>query len=78
MLRAVAVWVTFQDNSGTQIAGGFLSNSPKISPRLKKRATQIEVLLMDVDGTMTDGGVTLLPVASPDVKVQLFFAAPTR
>jgi 3-deoxy-D-manno-octulosonate 8-phosphate phosphatase (KDO 8-P phosphatase) len=32
----------------------------KISPALKKRATQIEVLLMDVDGTMTDGAVTLL------------------
>jgi 3-deoxy-D-manno-octulosonate 8-phosphate phosphatase (KDO 8-P phosphatase) len=33
---------------------------PKISPSLKKRAAQIELLLMDVDGTMTDGGVTLL------------------
>ncbi len=32
----------------------------KISPALKKRAAQIEVLLMDVDGTMTDGSVTLL------------------
>ena len=32
----------------------------KISPALKKRAAQIKVLLMDVDGTMTDGGVTLL------------------
>lgn len=32
----------------------------KISPALKKRAAQIELLLMDVDGTMTDGGVTLL------------------
>ena len=31
-----------------------------ISPGLKKRAAQIKVLLMDVDGTMTDGGVTLL------------------
>lgn len=37
-----------------------MSTSPKISPRLKKRAAQIEVLLMDVDGTMTDGSVTLL------------------
>jgi 3-deoxy-D-manno-octulosonate 8-phosphate phosphatase (KDO 8-P phosphatase) len=37
-----------------------LPNSFKISPALKKRAAQIEVLLMDVDGTMTDGGVTLL------------------
>jgi 3-deoxy-D-manno-octulosonate 8-phosphate phosphatase (KDO 8-P phosphatase) len=32
----------------------------KISPALKKRAAQIKVLLMDVDGTMTDGGVSLL------------------
>ncbi len=38
--------------------------SPKISPALKKRAAQIQVLLMDVDGTMTDGGVTLL--SQPD------------
>jgi 3-deoxy-D-manno-octulosonate 8-phosphate phosphatase (KDO 8-P phosphatase) len=33
---------------------------PKISPALKKRATQIKLLLMDADGTMTDGSVTLL------------------
>jgi 3-deoxy-D-manno-octulosonate 8-phosphate phosphatase (KDO 8-P phosphatase) len=32
----------------------------KISPALKKRAAQISLILMDVDGTMTDGGVTLL------------------
>jgi 3-deoxy-D-manno-octulosonate 8-phosphate phosphatase (KDO 8-P phosphatase) len=32
----------------------------KISPALKKRAAQIELLLMDVDGPMTDGSVTLL------------------
>jgi 3-deoxy-D-manno-octulosonate 8-phosphate phosphatase (KDO 8-P phosphatase) len=32
----------------------------KLSPLLKKRARQIKLLLMDVDGTMTDGGVTLL------------------
>jgi 3-deoxy-D-manno-octulosonate 8-phosphate phosphatase (KDO 8-P phosphatase) len=31
----------------------------KVSAALKKRATRIEVLLMDVDGTMTAGGVTL-------------------
>jgi 3-deoxy-D-manno-octulosonate 8-phosphate phosphatase (KDO 8-P phosphatase) len=41
-----------------------LTGSPKsfgkISPGLKKRASRICVLLMDVDGTMTDGGVTLL------------------
>jgi 3-deoxy-D-manno-octulosonate 8-phosphate phosphatase (KDO 8-P phosphatase) len=32
----------------------------QIPPALKKRAAQIKVLLMDVDGTMTDGGVSLL------------------
>ncbi|MGB0013227.1 MAG: HAD-IIIA family hydrolase [Candidatus Sulfotelmatobacter sp.] len=32
----------------------------KIAPALRKRAAQIKLLLMDVDGTMTDGGVTLL------------------
>src|SRR5215470_11033447 len=32
----------------------------RISPALRKRASQIKVLLMDVDGTMTDGSVTLL------------------
>jgi 3-deoxy-D-manno-octulosonate 8-phosphate phosphatase (KDO 8-P phosphatase) len=37
-----------------------VASFPKISPALKKRAAQIELLLMDVDGTMTDGGVTLL------------------
>jgi 3-deoxy-D-manno-octulosonate 8-phosphate phosphatase (KDO 8-P phosphatase) len=33
--------------------------SPKISAAVKKRAARIKVILMDVDGTMTDGGVTL-------------------
>jgi 3-deoxy-D-manno-octulosonate 8-phosphate phosphatase (KDO 8-P phosphatase) len=37
-----------------------LPGLPKIPPDLKKRAAPIKVLLMDVDGTMTDGGVTLL------------------
>jgi 3-deoxy-D-manno-octulosonate 8-phosphate phosphatase (KDO 8-P phosphatase) len=37
-----------------------LASHPKISPALRKRAAQIQVLLMDVDGTMTDGGVSLL------------------
>jgi 3-deoxy-D-manno-octulosonate 8-phosphate phosphatase (KDO 8-P phosphatase) len=37
-----------------------LPGLPKIPPGVKKRAAQIKVLLMDVDGTMTDGGVTLL------------------
>jgi 3-deoxy-D-manno-octulosonate 8-phosphate phosphatase (KDO 8-P phosphatase) len=36
----------------------------KISPALRKRASKIRILLMDVDGTMTDGGVTLL--SQPD------------
>ena len=36
----------------------------KISDALRKRARGIQVLLMDVDGTMTDGGVTLL--SQPD------------
>jgi 3-deoxy-D-manno-octulosonate 8-phosphate phosphatase (KDO 8-P phosphatase) len=37
-----------------------LTKFPRISPALKKRASRIKVLLMDVDGTMTDGSVTLL------------------
>ena len=37
-----------------------MADHPRISPSLRKRAAQIKVLLMDVDGTMTDGGVTLL------------------
>lgn len=37
-----------------------MASYPKVSAALRKRAAQIEVLLMDVDGTMTDGGVTLL------------------
>jgi 3-deoxy-D-manno-octulosonate 8-phosphate phosphatase (KDO 8-P phosphatase) len=41
-----------------------LAGLPKISPALKKRAAQIKLLLMDVDGTMTNGGVTLL--SQPD------------
>lgn len=36
----------------------------KISAALKKRAARIKVILMDVDGTMTDGSVTLL--SQPD------------
>jgi 3-deoxy-D-manno-octulosonate 8-phosphate phosphatase (KDO 8-P phosphatase) len=38
----------------------FLDRSSTISAKLKKRAAQIKLILMDVDGTMTDGGVTLL------------------
>lgn len=37
-----------------------LAGFPKVSLALKKRAAQVKLLLMDVDGTMTDGGVTLL------------------
>jgi len=37
-----------------------LAGSRKISAALKQRAAQIKLLLMDVDGTMTDGSVTLL------------------
>jgi 3-deoxy-D-manno-octulosonate 8-phosphate phosphatase (KDO 8-P phosphatase) len=37
-----------------------LARFPRISLALKRRAAQIELLLMDVDGTMTEGGVTLL------------------
>jgi 3-deoxy-D-manno-octulosonate 8-phosphate phosphatase (KDO 8-P phosphatase) len=40
-----------------------LPGALKISAALKKRAAQIKVLLMDVDGTMTDGSVTLLSQA---------------
>lgn len=38
--------------------------SPTVSAALMQRARQIRVLLMDVDGTMTDGNVTLL--SQPD------------
>lgn len=41
-----------------------MAGTIKISPALKKRAARIKLLLMDVDGTMTDGGVTLL--SQPD------------
>jgi 3-deoxy-D-manno-octulosonate 8-phosphate phosphatase (KDO 8-P phosphatase) len=37
-----------------------LPNHFKIAASLRRRAAQIQVLLMDVDGTMTAGGVTLL------------------
>ncbi len=40
-----------------------MARVPKISAALKKRAAQIKVLLMDVDGTLTDGSVTLLSQA---------------
>ena len=37
-----------------------MADFPKLTAALKKRAAQIKVLLMDVDGTLTAGGVTLL------------------
>jgi 3-deoxy-D-manno-octulosonate 8-phosphate phosphatase (KDO 8-P phosphatase) len=37
-----------------------LARASKIPPALKKRAAQIKLHLMDMDGTMTDGSVTLL------------------
>ena len=40
-----------------------MARLPKVSAGVRKRAAQIKVLLMDVDGTMTDGGVTLLSQA---------------
>jgi 3-deoxy-D-manno-octulosonate 8-phosphate phosphatase (KDO 8-P phosphatase) len=40
-----------------------LARTTKVVPELKRRAARIKVLLMDVDGTMTDGGVTLLSQA---------------
>ncbi len=41
-----------------------MSKFARIPAALKRRASQIRVLLMDVDGTMTDGSVTLL--SQPD------------
>lgn len=37
-----------------------MAHNLRIPAALKKRAARIKVLLMDVDGTMTSGGVTLL------------------
>jgi 3-deoxy-D-manno-octulosonate 8-phosphate phosphatase (KDO 8-P phosphatase) len=42
------------------ILEAYLARVLKISPALKKRAALITLILMDVDGTMTDGSVTLL------------------
>src|SRR5215813_4938504 len=46
------------------IFGGSLVRMAKISSTLKKRAAKIKVVLMDVDGTITDGSVSLL--SQPD------------
>lgn len=40
------------------------SRMNKVSASVRKRAAQIKVMLMDVDGTITDGSVTLL--SQPD------------
>jgi 3-deoxy-D-manno-octulosonate 8-phosphate phosphatase (KDO 8-P phosphatase) len=40
-----------------------LAGVSKLSLALKQRAAQIELLLMDVDGTMTDGSISLLSQA---------------
>lgn len=37
-----------------------MARATRITVALKKRAAKIKVLLMDVDGTLTDGSVTLL------------------
>jgi 3-deoxy-D-manno-octulosonate 8-phosphate phosphatase (KDO 8-P phosphatase) len=47
-----------------QFSGGNLARTAKIPAALRKRAAQIQLILMDVDGTMTDGSVTLL--SQPD------------
>ena len=39
-------------------------HATKIPPAVAKRAKQIKIILMDVDGTITDGSVTLL--SQPD------------
>lgn len=41
-----------------------MARMPKIAASLRRRAARIQILLMDVDGTMTDGSVTLL--SQPD------------
>lgn len=51
-----------------------LARAPKISPALRKRAAQVTVILMDVDGTMTDGGVTLLSQADTALEIKTFDA----
>lgn len=41
-----------------------MASQLRMTPSLKKRAAKIKVVLMDVDGTLTDGRVTLL--SQPD------------
>ena len=47
-------------NSVISYSEASLAGILEISPALKSRAAQIKLLLMDVDGTMTDGSVTLV------------------
>jgi 3-deoxy-D-manno-octulosonate 8-phosphate phosphatase (KDO 8-P phosphatase) len=54
------IWLERFEDGCIEDAEVSLANFSKISPALRKRAARIQVLLMDVDGTMTDGGVTLL------------------
>jgi 3-deoxy-D-manno-octulosonate 8-phosphate phosphatase (KDO 8-P phosphatase) len=49
-------------------AGKKVTASGAISAQVAKRARQIAIFLMDVDGTITDGGVTLLSL--PDGTAQ--------
>jgi 3-deoxy-D-manno-octulosonate 8-phosphate phosphatase (KDO 8-P phosphatase) len=49
-------------------AGKKVTASGAISAQVAKRARQITIFLMDVDGTITDGGVTLLSL--PDGTAQ--------
>jgi 3-deoxy-D-manno-octulosonate 8-phosphate phosphatase (KDO 8-P phosphatase) len=52
-----------------------LKTGQKISPAVRKRAKQIQVLLMDVDGTITPGIVALL--SQPDgtaLEIKIFDA----
>ena len=41
-----------------------MARVPRIAESLRRRARRIQILLMDVDGTLTDGSVTLL--SQPD------------
>jgi len=52
------MWCSFLEAS--------LAGVRNISAALKKRAAQIQLLLMDVDGTMTDGSITLLSQTDGD------------
>jgi 3-deoxy-D-manno-octulosonate 8-phosphate phosphatase (KDO 8-P phosphatase) len=63
-LPAAKIFFCYTSESPKKAWRSPLLRLPKISASLKKRAAQIQVLIMDVDGTMTDGSVTLL--SQPD------------